>query len=136
MNQNDEWGNSISPLCSNKDERALRDGRVSFPSGAQGASPFKARLSPSPCSPPHGQAPCPRVLPAHGVQCPCPGDSAHNAGPLLLKQHCLPRVNTSCSHLPPPTAGHSSTAYVVGWFGCFYLLWGVSVRADMQMHKK
>lgn len=64
MNQNDEWGNSISPLCSNKDERALRDGRVSFPSG------------------------------------------------------------------------HSSTAYVVGWFGCFYLLWGVSVRADMQMHKK
>lgn len=64
MNQNDEWGGSINPLCQNKDERVLRDGRVSFPSG------------------------------------------------------------------------HSSTAYVVGWFGCFYLLWGVSVRADMQMHKK
>jgi membrane-associated phospholipid phosphatase len=24
----------------------------------------------------------------------------------------------------------------MGWFGCFYLLWGVSVRADMQMHRK
>jgi membrane-associated phospholipid phosphatase len=33
-------------------------------------------------------------------------------------------------------SGHSSTAYAVGWFGCFYLLWGLSVRSDMQMHKR
>ncbi|GBF96583.1 phosphatidic acid phosphatase type 2B [Raphidocelis subcapitata] len=64
MNQNDEWGHTINPLCKNADARELRDGRVSFPSG------------------------------------------------------------------------HSSTAYVMGWFGCLYLLWGVSVRADMQMHRK
>jgi hypothetical protein len=37
MNQNDEWGGSIDPICSNKDERALRDGRVSFPSGGSPA---------------------------------------------------------------------------------------------------
>lgn len=33
-------------------------------------------------------------------------------------------------------SGHSSTAYVVGWFGCFYLLWGISCRADMQLNHK
>lgn len=33
-------------------------------------------------------------------------------------------------------SGHSSTAYVVGWFGCFYLIWGVCVRCDHQMHKR
>jgi membrane-associated phospholipid phosphatase len=64
MGANQEWGTAPNPQCTSDDERLLRDGRVSFPSG------------------------------------------------------------------------HSSTSYVVGWFGCFYLLWGVSCRADMQMHKR
>lgn len=33
-------------------------------------------------------------------------------------------------------SGHSSTAYVVGWYGCFYLLWGVSMRGDHRMDAK
>ncbi|KAI8466568.1 MAG: hypothetical protein J3K34DRAFT_57961 [Monoraphidium minutum] len=33
-------------------------------------------------------------------------------------------------------SGHSSTAYVVGWFGCFYLIWGVCVRCDHQLNKR
>ncbi|KIZ05403.1 hypothetical protein MNEG_2554 [Monoraphidium neglectum] len=33
-------------------------------------------------------------------------------------------------------SGHSSTAYVVGWFGCFYLIWGTSVRSDHQMSRR
>lgn len=35
MGANREWGTSINPKCTNTDKRELRDGRVSFPSGAQ-----------------------------------------------------------------------------------------------------
>lgn len=33
-------------------------------------------------------------------------------------------------------SGHSSTSYVVGWFGCFYLIWGTCIRAGHQMNKR
>lgn len=33
-------------------------------------------------------------------------------------------------------SGHSSTSYVVGWFGCFYLLWGATVRSGMELNRR